>query len=120
MSEGMTQMEDGYTHKEGEKLRLLTLDDLDGRTLASKCLRELESQITADLGGDLTAAQRALLHHASSLNAMLEDRVAGWVIGAPFTLGEFSSGLNTFNRVLSTLGLERKPKPVNGSPLLLG
>ena len=120
MQEVKTNLESRYTPKEGEKLHLLTLDNLDGRTAAVKYVRELESQITVDLGGDLTAAQRALLQRAVVYCAILADQEARWISGEPLPLNEYCSATNVLNRLLSTLGLERKQKPVNGSPVLLG
>lgn len=40
------------------KIRLMTLHDLDGRTLASRRAKELIATIEEDIGGDLTVSQR--------------------------------------------------------------
>jgi len=116
----MTNLEAGYTPKEGEKSHLLTLNNLDGRTLAARHIKLWESQITVDLGGDLTEAQKSLMRRAAVLSAILEDKEARWATGTPLTLVEYLSATNVLRRLLTTLGLERRPKLVNGSPLLLG
>ena len=120
MQEGMTQIESGHIPKEGEKLRLLTLSSLDGRTTAVRRIKELEAQIVVDLGGDLTEAQKSIMRRAVVLSAVLEDQEARWAEGTPLTLTEYCSATNVLRRLLSTLGLERKQKSLNGSPVLLG
>ena len=120
MAEVATQLESEYTPGEGEKLRLLTLNHLDGRTAAVKRIKELEAQIVVDLGGDLTEAQKSIMRRAVVLSAVLEDQEAQWATGTPLTLSEYCSATNVLRRLLSTLGLERKQKPLNGSPALLG
>jgi len=120
MAEVMTQMETEYTPKEGEKLSLLTMGNLDGRTLAVRRIKEWESQIEADLGGDLTEAQKSIMRRAAVLSAFLEDKEAHWVTGTPLTLNDYLSATNVLRRLLTTLGIERKQKTLNGSPVLLG
>jgi len=113
-------METGYTPKEDEKLCLLTIDNLDGRTSAVRRIKEWESQIVADLGGDLTEAQKSIMRRAAVLSAILEDKEARWATGEPVALNEYCSATNVLRRLLATLGLERKQKYLNGSPVLLG
>ena len=120
MSEGATQLESDYSTKEAGKLCLLTLDSLDGRTTAVRRIKEFEAQITADLGGTVTIAQESLMRRASVLSALLDDKEAHWATGTPFTLVEYCSATNVLRRLLTTLGLERRSKPINGSPVLLG
>jgi len=120
MPEVKTNLESRYTPKEGEKLQLLTLNDLDGRTSAVRRLREFETQITADLGNDLSEAQKSLMRRASVLNAILENEEALWATGTPLTLNEYCSTVNVLRRLLMVLGLERRQRPANGSPVLLG
>ena len=60
MTEVASQIEIGSIPEEGAKLRLLTMGNLDGRTLAVRRIKEWESQIEADLGGNLTEAQKSI------------------------------------------------------------
>ena len=118
MPEVITEMESRHSPRNDEKVSLLTLDNLDGRTLAVRRIKELETQIMTDMGDDLTEAQRSLLRRAVVLSALLDDQEARWVDGTPFELNEYLSATNVLRRLLSTLGLERKPKPADG--MLLG
>ena len=120
MQEVITQMEARCSLKEGEKLQLLTLNNLDGRTSAVRRIKEWESQIITDLGGDLTEAQKSIMRRAAVLSAILEDKEARWATGTPLSLNEYCSATNVLRRLLSTLGMERKQKSVNGTPLPLG
>ena len=120
MQEGMTQIESGCIPEEGEKLRLLTLSNLDGRTLAVRRIKEWESQVVDDLGGDLTEAQKSIMRRAAVLSAILEDKEAHWATGTPLSLNEYCSATNVLRRLLATLGLDRKQSPLNAPPLLLG
>ena len=120
MSEGATQLEAEHSTKAAGKLCLLTLDGLDGRTSAVRRIREFEAQITADLGGSVTIAQESLMRRASVLSALLDDKEAHWASGTPLTLNDYCSATNVLRRLLTTLGIERKQRPVDGSPVLLG
>ena len=120
MTEVMTQMETGYIPKEDEKASLLTLNNLDGRTSAVRRIKEWESQIEADLGGNLTEAQKSIMRRAAVLSAILEDKEARWASGDPVALNEYCTATNVLRRLLSTLGLERNQRYINGSQVLLG
>ncbi len=110
MPETATQLEQSYVPNTGEKARLLTLDHLDGRTLAVKRVRAVEMQIASDLGGtdQLSEGQRALARRGAVLSAILDDAETRWATGKPFDLSEYLAAINTFRRVLATLGLERR------------
>jgi hypothetical protein len=120
MPETAAQLEQSYVPDAGEKTRLLTLDHLDGRTLAVKRVRAVETQIASDLGGtdQLSEGQRALARRGAVLSAILDDAETRWTAGEPFDLSEYLAAINTFRRVLTTLGLERRPRSVNGGDRL--
>ena len=120
MSEGMTQLESENIPRNGEKVQLLTLSSLDGRTSAARRIKSWETQIMTDLGGDLTEAQRSIMRRAAVLSAILEDQEAHWATGTPLTLNDYCSATNVLRRLLTTLGIERVQRSVNGSPVLLG
>lgn len=120
MSNTATQLEDGYQPDTGEKARLLTFDQLDGRTRAVVRVKNMEKQLEADLGGDLSKGQEALARRAAVLSAIIEDVEAKWARGEPFPLDEYLSATNVLRRLLTSLGLERRSKPVGGLPVLLG
>jgi hypothetical protein len=96
------------------KARLVTLDGLDARTAAAKAAHHLIETLSSDLGGDaqLSAGQRQLVHRAALTGAQCADFEARWVAGQTIPLNEYLSAVNVQRRVLATLGLERRAKPV--------
>ena len=48
-----------------QKLRLSSLEQLDGRTNAAREARDFAAALESDTGGDPSAAQRALIEQAS-------------------------------------------------------
>jgi hypothetical protein len=104
----------------GEKARLRTLDQLDGRTLAAKRTRELIGRLEADLGGDLTAAKQELVRRAAMIGAFIEDQEARYLSGEPVEIGPWLSATNNQRRLLETLGLERVAKTVSLKDYLTG
>lgn len=96
------------------KLRLATLDSLDGRTKAARLARALVDNIEADLGGAdcLSAGERQLAQRAGVLAAMLESQEAAWLAGDKFNLTDYLASINAQRRVLESLGLQRRTKDV--------
>ena len=120
MSETATQLEQGYLPAPGEKVRLLTLNALDGRTRSVKRVKDFESQVSTDLGGDLSASQAALVRRGAVLAAILDDSEARWAKDGSLDLPDYLAAINALRRVLTTLGIERQPRRVPGAPVLLG
>ena len=121
MPEAVCQLEARYVPAEGEKTRLLTLDHLDGRCLAVKRVRAVETEIAQDLGGAarISQAQRALCRRAAVLSTIIEDTEARWADGQRLDMPVYLAATNTLRRVLATIGLERRARPVQGLPVLL-
>ena len=94
------------------KTRLLTLSDLDRRTAAFKNTSQLISGMEADLGGDLTVAQKQLVQRAALLGAMVEDLESRWLAGDPVAPEVVALLANAQRRVLATIGLERRSRNV--------
>jgi hypothetical protein len=96
------------------RLQLRTLDDLDHRTRAVRRTRELVDTLISDLGGDaaVTVAVRQLVQRAALLGALIEDIEIRWVDGEPIPLVDYLTAINTQQRVLTALGLKRRPKDV--------
>jgi hypothetical protein len=63
------------------KTKFLTLDAIDGRTLAAQRARALVARIEADVGLDLSEAEKQLAQRAGVLGAFLEDVEAKWLRG---------------------------------------
>lgn len=96
------------------KLRLATLDSLDGRTKAARLARALVDNIESDLGGAdcLSAGERQLAQRAGVLAAMLESQEAAWLAGDKFNLTDYLASINAQRRVLESLGLQRRSRDV--------
>jgi hypothetical protein len=94
-------------------MRFLTLDKLDGRTLAAKYARDLVNRIETDLGGDLTAAQMELVKRAAVLGAYIADCEARYLSGELPDSATWLAAINSQRRLLETLGLERRAKDVS-------
>jgi hypothetical protein len=101
----------------GQKLRLLTLDALDGRTAAAKRTRDLIAAIESDLGGGehLTEGTRQLVQRGAVLGAFIEDCEARWITGESVEVNEYLAAINAQRRVLATIGLERRQRDVTPS-----
>jgi hypothetical protein len=97
------------------KLRLLTLDALDQRCAATQAARHCIERLTSDLGGDLSAGERQLVERAALLSVVLSDFETKWVGGQQIALSDYLAALNTFRRLLVSLGLRRRPKDVTPS-----
>ena len=101
------------------KLRLLTLDHLDGRTAAAKRARDLVDAIEADLGGAdrLSEGERQLVQRAALLGALLADVKFRWVGGEPIDTTAYCTVINAQRRVLETIGLHRRALDVTAPTL---
>ena len=99
------------------KVRLLTLDSLDGRTAAAKCVNDLIAAIEADHGGadDMSTARRSIAETAALATAMIRDLGARWIKGEQVDLGLFATLSNAQRRAFETLGFDRVPKNVTPS-----
>ena len=94
------------------KLRLLSVEDLDGRTRAARRARSLVDQIEGDCGGAdrMTAAQRQLAQRAAIMGAFLEDMETTALAGGQIDLPAYLALTNAQRRVLVNLGLSPRPR----------
>lgn len=105
-------LQDGGTVEagSGQKLRLKTLGHLDMRTRAGKRTTALAKTFAAELGGQLTSAQRLAVERAATLVAIAEDarirRLAG---DTSVSLQDIVRLDNNANRAMRALGLDGKP-----------
>jgi hypothetical protein len=101
------------------KLRLLTLEHLDGRTRAAHRARELIAAMEQDLGGptNLSTGERQLIQRAACLGAFVESCETRWLGGAVVELAEYLAAINVQRRILATLGLRRRPKELDALSL---
>jgi hypothetical protein len=101
--------------KPAGKVRLLSLDDVDGRTVAYRRCVDLISHIERDLGGvrQLSTAQQQLVRHAALTAAMLEDLGSRWLAGQPIDPTTFSTLVNAARRGFEAIGLKRIPREID-------
>ncbi len=96
------------------KARLISLDQLDRRTKAAQLALETKESIVADLGGEdgLSTLERLACEQASLAAAVVADSYARWLQGEQIALAELATVQNSFLRVASTLGFQRRAKDV--------
>lgn len=107
-------MTGGKPPDKGDKLRLLSIDQLDGRTMAAKNARALIDSLQSDLGGveHLSAAEREIVQRAALASAMCQHAEALWLMGRPIDVQEYCTLVNAQRRLLVTVGLKRRPRDV--------
>ena len=100
--------------KASGKARLLSLSQIDGRTLAARAVRTLITSIEADLGGGdrLSTGEREIIKRAAITGAVLEDIEARWLAGGPIDAALYARLGNVQRRLLETIGLRRVPREV--------
>jgi hypothetical protein len=94
------------------KIRLGSIDELDGRTAAAKKAQALVAGLVADLGADPSTGQRQLVTRAALLAAIIEDMEARWIGGEQIDFSEYTLLVNAQRRLLATVGLERRARDV--------
>jgi hypothetical protein len=99
---------------EADKTKLLTLGQLDGRTVAAKSVRALIDAIEDDLGGSdrLSAGEREIVKRAALAGAMIEHLEAVWLTGNGLDVAAYTALVNVQRRLLTTVGLQRRAKDV--------
>jgi hypothetical protein len=92
--------------------RLRTLGDLDGRTAAARRFRELVSDYSSDLGGDLRTALQAFVQRVVSLQVWCEGAEASYAETGELDISVFTTATNAMRRLLADIGLERRARDV--------
>lgn len=100
--------------RDGTKVRLLSLSDLDGRTRSAQLVSKTIENIFADLGGEdaLSVAERLIVRRAAIAGAMSEDLAARWLTGDPVDPAIFATLANVERRQLETVGIKRRARDV--------
>jgi hypothetical protein len=96
------------------KPHLRTLESLDGRTVGARRAHELAAGFEAELGGNITATQRAAIERAACLLAVAEDVRARRLAGeSSVSLEDLVRIDNAAMRAVKALGLkpDAVPKP---------
>ena len=104
----------GSSLKASGKARLLSLDELDGRTLVARYVRQTRAEVLADLGGEenLSTLERVLVDSVVMAAAMLRDKGARWMTGEEVDATELCTLQNAFNRSAASLGWRRRSKDI--------
>lgn len=95
------------------KIRLLTLDDLDGRTRARQHADETREAIVADLGGPEGLSKIELLQaeNLALTAAMLRDMQVRALKGESIDPTRIATIENTFNRTAERVGTRKRRHP---------
>ena len=89
------------------------LSKMDGRTWEAKLLRQVRDDLTVQLGGNPSAAQRALIDQASWLTLHVEQINRNTVSGKAMTEHDsrhYLAWTNALSRTLRHLGLKSGPQ----------
>lgn len=99
------------------KLRLLSRDNLDGRTIAARVFDRLVDEITADLGGadQLSAIEKALIQGFAGAAVAVQDVNARMALGQVIEVSDLAQSISAMVRVASRLGEQRRMRDVNGA-----
>lgn len=99
------------SQKGRRKVRLLDLNNLDGRTIVARSVRRMTKQMIDDLGGEesVTAMQRIVVQNISVLSAMIEDQAAKYCRGMEVDLSAYSALVAQQRRLLAEIGIIRPP-----------
>lgn len=100
------------------KLQLVTRAQLDQRTLASRDFDRLVSQVTADLGHDLSIIETRLVEAFAGASALVDDLNVQILLGKTVDAGAYCQLASTMLRLGSRLGLKRHARDVSSSPSL--
>lgn len=96
------------------------LSDVDHRSTAMRRLRDLISDHAADLGGDLSTAEMALVRRAAMLQLQCEMMEARWSENngeaGRRQLDDYQKCVGALRRTLESLGLHKGRRPRDVTP----
>jgi hypothetical protein len=88
------------------------LAGVDGRTHGGRRYKEICADLSDHLGGDVTAAQEAIIRRAAALAIWCEAQEAAQAQGDDLDIAAFTTASNALRRLLADLGLERRARDV--------
>jgi hypothetical protein len=96
------------------KTRLLTRDQIDGRTKARKQFDSIAEGIAADLGGEhqLSTVQRHLVEAFAGAAVHMHDLNARLLLGEEVDIIAHSQAISTMVRIASRIGINRVPRDI--------
>jgi hypothetical protein len=104
--EHTVEIASGAVRVRSRKVRLRTLDHLDGRTKAAQRAKALARTFTAALGDDLSAMQIEAVRAAAIAVAIAEDAQARRLAGEPIPLDEVLRSGRYARLMVKALGIE--------------
>jgi hypothetical protein len=98
----------------GQKVRLLSLHDLDRRTAAYRRTVDLIEAMEADAGGHdrLSTGERQLIRRIALACTLAEHLEARWLSGEQIDPALYCTIANAQKRLLEVVGLRRVPRQV--------
>src|ERR1700759_984740 len=102
----------------GPKLRLHTLESLDGRPVASRRAYELIESFQSDLGGKLSAGEMLAVRRAAMLSALAEHEASRQMAGEASDIDHLVRITNAARRAVADLGLHKTRGKRNAGPTL--
>jgi hypothetical protein len=98
----------------GNKTRLLTLDDLDKRTRAAQRTFDLTDKLLAERGGAESTGElrKAITRGVALLTAMIEDAGARWLSGEPIDPAIIPTLINARRRDAELIHIDPEPRDV--------
>jgi hypothetical protein len=109
------------THKSHGRSRIsngsAVLPGVDGRSTWARRLRDLMALHLSDLGGDdaVSEAERSIVRRAATLTVELERIELGFALAGearPEQVDLYQRVANSLRRLLESVGLERRAKPI--------
>jgi hypothetical protein len=91
------------------------MQGVDMRTHGGRRFRGLVADLAHHLNDDPTPPQLALIRRAAALSVWCEQQEAAQASGGDLDIAAYSSAANTLRRLLSDLGIERRPRDVTPS-----
>jgi hypothetical protein len=101
------------------KVRLLTRDQIDGRTRARRQFDSIAEGIAEDLGGEaqLSTVQRHLVEAFAGAAVHMHDLNARLLLGESIDIVAHSQAISTMVRIASRIGINRIRRDVTPDPL---
>jgi hypothetical protein len=99
------------------KVRLWSLEHLDGRTVASRRAYELIESFQKDLGGKPSAADMLSIRRAAMLCAIAEDAASKQLAGEATDTDQLVRLSNAARRAVADLNLPKRDKRTTGPTL---
>jgi hypothetical protein len=97
-----------------QRVRLLSIQDIDQRTHAARNAKQIRAAVIADLGGEevLSTLQAIMADNAAVLACQLADLKVRWLRGDEIDPAVVATITNVFNRTAAQLGINRQPRDV--------